>query len=104
MSGIPLLSLLIVVPLLAGVLCLFMKAPGARWVALIGTLIDFALSLYVWAKYDPDAIQEPYRRFREKGRMPGILQGSDCWALPTLADGRLYLRDHKQLVCLDVRK
>ena len=34
--------------------------------------------------------------------MPGLLEGSDCWALPTLAGGRLYLRDHQQLVCLDL--
>ena len=47
MNGLPLLSLLIVIPLLTGVLCLFVKAQGARWVALIGTLIDFALSLYI---------------------------------------------------------
>jgi outer membrane protein assembly factor BamB len=42
--------------------------------------------------------------FREKGKMPKILQGSDCWSLPALAGGRLYLRDHTQLICLDVRR
>jgi outer membrane protein assembly factor BamB len=42
--------------------------------------------------------------FREKGKMEKILQGSDCWSLPALAGGRLYLRDHTQLICLDVRK
>jgi outer membrane protein assembly factor BamB len=42
--------------------------------------------------------------FREKGKMQKILQGSDCWSLPALAGGRLYLRDHNQLICLDVRK
>ena len=57
MSGLPLLSLLIIVPLLAGVLCLFVKAEGARWIALLGTLIDFALSLYIWLQYNPDGVQ-----------------------------------------------
>jgi len=73
-SGLPLLSLLIVVPLLAGVLCLFVKAPGARWIALVGTLIDFAISLYIWAQYDPDGAQW---QFVEK--MP--LEGGVNWAL-----------------------
>jgi outer membrane protein assembly factor BamB len=42
--------------------------------------------------------------YREKGRMAGVLTGADCWALPALAGGQLYLRDHKQLVCLDLMK
>ena len=42
--------------------------------------------------------------FQAKGKMPHLLQGSDCWSLPALAAGRLYLRDHTQLICLDVRK
>ena len=54
MTGIPLLSLLIIVPLVAGVLCLFVKAEGARWLALIGTLIDLAISIYAWVQYNPD--------------------------------------------------
>ena len=54
MNGLPLLSLLIAIPLLAGVLCLMVKAEGARWITLIGTLIDLALSVYLWVRYDPD--------------------------------------------------
>ncbi len=27
-----------------------------------------------------------------------------CWTVPVLADGRLYIRDESQLLCLDVRK
>jgi len=56
-SGLPLLSLLIIVPLIAGVLCLMAKAEGARWIALVGTLIDFAISIYLWVRYDPDGAQ-----------------------------------------------
>ncbi len=47
------LSILIALPLIAGVLCLFVRAEGARWIALIATLLDFALSIYLWANYDP---------------------------------------------------
>ena len=28
---------------------------------------------------------------------------SKCWTVPTLADGRLYLRDESEIVCLDVQ-
>ena len=57
MSGLPLLSLLVAIPLVAGVLCLFVSDNGARWTALIATLIDFALSLGLWARFNPDGAQ-----------------------------------------------
>ena len=56
-NGLPLLSLLILVPIVAGILCLFVKAEGARWIALIGTLLDLALSIVLWAQYNPDGPQ-----------------------------------------------
>jgi outer membrane protein assembly factor BamB len=32
------------------------------------------------------------------------LQGArECWTMPALAGGRLFLRDHKEVVCLDLR-
>jgi NADH-quinone oxidoreductase subunit M len=73
-TGLPLLSLLIAIPIAAGVLCLFVRDQGARWVALIATLIDFALSLYLWANYDPDGAQW---QFVEKSP----LGGGVSWAL-----------------------
>jgi outer membrane protein assembly factor BamB len=42
--------------------------------------------------------------YHAKGKIEDVLQGSECWALPALASGRLYLRDHHQMVCLDLRK
>ena len=74
MTGIPLLSLLIIVPLVAGVLCLFVKAEGARWLALIGTLIDLAISIYAWVQYNPDG---PQWQFVEKYAIGGGVN----WAL-----------------------
>jgi NADH-quinone oxidoreductase subunit M len=73
-NAVPLLSLLIIVPLLAGVLCLFVKAQGARRIALGGTLIDLAIGIYLWVQYDPDGAQW---QFVEK--MP--LGGGVNWAL-----------------------
>ncbi|MFL6782659.1 MAG: NADH-quinone oxidoreductase subunit M, partial [Sphingomicrobium sp.] len=74
MSGLPLLSILIAVPLVAGALCLFLSASGARWAALIATLIDFVLSLYLWQNYDASGAQW---QFVERI----ALSGSISWAL-----------------------
>ena len=57
MSGLPLLTLLIAIPLAGAVLCLLVKDEGARWTALIATLIDLALSIYLWVQYDPNGAQ-----------------------------------------------
>jgi NADH-quinone oxidoreductase subunit M len=73
-NGLPLLSLLILVPIVAGILCLFVKAEGARWIALIGTLIDLALSILLWAQYNPDGAQWQFVE-----RYP--LGGGVSWAL-----------------------
>jgi outer membrane protein assembly factor BamB len=42
--------------------------------------------------------------FRNKGQIRVLEDSDDTWALPSLADGRLYLRDGTQVVCLDLRK
>jgi NADH-quinone oxidoreductase subunit M len=73
-SGLPLLSILIALPLAAGVLCLFAKDNGARWIALIATLLELALSIYLWVNYDPEG---PQWQFVEK--MP--LGGGVNWAV-----------------------
>ncbi len=39
--------------------------------------------------------------YQEKGRLQ-VLEGK-TWTAPSLAHGRLFLRDHKNMVCLDVR-
>jgi outer membrane protein assembly factor BamB len=41
--------------------------------------------------------------YRAKGEVRGLLEYK-AWAAPALAEGRLYLRDQKHLVCLDLRK
>jgi outer membrane protein assembly factor BamB len=44
------------------------------------------------------------KEFKEKGRMQSVLDSGECWALPALAGGFLYLRDHHNVVCLDLRE
>ena len=38
--------------------------------------------------------------YRERGSVE-VLDGK-CWTVPTLAGGRLYLRNHEEMLCLDV--
>ncbi|MBA4041772.1 MAG: NADH-quinone oxidoreductase subunit M [Sphingobium sp.] len=48
----PILSIMLAVPALAAVACLFLSANGARWLALAATLVDFALGVVLWANFD----------------------------------------------------
>ncbi|HZC37522.1 MAG TPA: NADH-quinone oxidoreductase subunit M, partial [Sphingomicrobium sp.] len=85
MSGLPLLTTLIAIPLIAGALCLFLNASGARWVALIATLIDLAISIDLWANFDPNG---PQWQFVEKQPLAGTISyalGIDGIALVLIA-------------------
>jgi NADH-quinone oxidoreductase subunit M len=52
MGGFPILSLMLLVPLLGAVACLKLEADAARRVALGATLIDFVLGIVLWAQFD----------------------------------------------------
>ena len=62
MLGLPILSLMLAVPLVAGFICLLVSASAARKVALAGTLINLALGAVLWAKYE---IGGPQWQFQE---------------------------------------
>jgi len=55
MSGI--LTLMIALPLLAGLACLYASPQQARWIALGATLADFALGVMLWISFDPGGAQ-----------------------------------------------
>ncbi|HSQ99149.1 MAG TPA: NADH-quinone oxidoreductase subunit M [Sphingomicrobium sp.] len=74
MMQLPLLTILIAVPLIAGVIALFLSAKGARWLALVATLVDLVLGAYLWAAYDPNGAQW---QFVEKVPLGGGIN----WAL-----------------------
>jgi len=59
-TSLPLLSILIALPLIAALLCLLVKANAARWIALVATLADLALGIYLWVNYNPDGAQWQY--------------------------------------------
>ncbi|MDP3906046.1 NADH-quinone oxidoreductase subunit M [Novosphingobium sp.] len=52
MADFPILSVMLLVPLVAAVACLLVEAKAARTIALIATLIDFVLGALLWANYD----------------------------------------------------
>ena len=74
MTGLPVLSLLIAIPFVAALLCLMVKANGARWIALIATLADLALGIAMWGAYDPNGAQWQFTEHASLG-------GPIAWAL-----------------------
>jgi len=52
MDGFPILSVMLLVPLLAAMACFMVDAPTARMLALVATLVDFALGVVLWCNYD----------------------------------------------------
>ena len=57
MTGFPILSLLMLVPLVGAGLVLKANREQARLIALVATLIDFALGVVLWANYDVGGVQ-----------------------------------------------
>ena len=45
MQGFPILTILIALPLLAALACLFVRAEAARWIALIATVVELVLGI-----------------------------------------------------------
>lgn len=57
MNGFPILSLMLAVPLVAAIGCLFADAKSARWIALAATLVDFVLGIILWSHYQVGGAQ-----------------------------------------------
>ncbi|CAA9531480.1 MAG: NADH-ubiquinone oxidoreductase chain M [uncultured Sphingosinicella sp.] len=72
--GFPILSLMLLVPLVAAGVCLFVSNNTARWLALGATLVDLALGIFLWGAYD---IGGPQWQFVENAP----LFGRFSWAL-----------------------
>lgn len=87
--------------------CVDLRTGEEKWMARNlrkGSLIYADGHLLVLTEHGTLALVEATPAgFRKKGEVANALQGSECWALPALASGRLYLRDHQQIVCLDLK-
>ncbi|WP_120715649.1 NADH-quinone oxidoreductase subunit M [Tsuneonella amylolytica] len=57
MGGFPILSVMLLVPLVGALACFFLEAKAARMVALVATLVDLALGIALWASYDVGGAQ-----------------------------------------------
>ena len=55
MSGFPILSLMMAVPMAGAIACLYAGANQARWIALLATLVDLVLGIALWANFDQSA-------------------------------------------------
>jgi NADH-quinone oxidoreductase subunit M len=73
-TGLPVLSILVGLPLIAGIIALFQSANGARWNALITTLISLAIGIWLWTAYDPDGAQWQFVEYFKLG-------GGIAWAM-----------------------
>ncbi len=74
LESLPILTILILLPLVAGGLCLFVGAASARWLALGATLANLAIGAALWAAYDPGGAQWQFVERLELG-------GGIAWAL-----------------------
>ncbi|WP_242096949.1 NADH-quinone oxidoreductase subunit M [Sphingomonas sp. CROZ-RG-20F-R02-07] len=74
MTGFPILSVMLAIPMIAAVVCLFLSAEGARRLALAATLVDFVLGIVMWAHYDIGGAQWQFVEHAD-------LFGSFAWAL-----------------------
>ncbi|WP_108809877.1 NADH-quinone oxidoreductase subunit M [Sphingorhabdus sp. Alg231-15] len=70
----PILSLMMGLPMLAAIICLFLSAHAARLLALVTTLVLFVLGVVLWANYD---IGGPQWQYVERVEM----FGNFAWAL-----------------------
>lgn len=76
MTDFPILSLMLLVPMLGAIACLFSGAATARWIALGATLIDLVLGIVLWMNFDQSG-SAPQWQFTEYAPVFGRF----AWAL-----------------------
>ncbi|HVI97988.1 MAG TPA: NADH-quinone oxidoreductase subunit M [Sphingomonas sp.] len=81
MHGFPILSIMLAIPAVAAVVCLFLDAKGARWLALGATLIDLVLGAVLWANFDVGGAQWQFQESLPLFGGFGWMLGIDGFAL-----------------------
>jgi NADH-quinone oxidoreductase subunit M len=76
MTGFPILSLMLAVPMAGAIACLFSGANTARWIALAATLANLVLGIILWASFD-QSVSAPQWQFTEYAPIFGRF----AWAL-----------------------
>ncbi|MEH3103384.1 MAG: NADH-quinone oxidoreductase subunit M [Sphingomonas phyllosphaerae] len=77
----PILSLMLAVPAVAAIACLFLSAPAARVTALAATLIDLALGVVLWTSFDVGGAQWQFVEYAPLFGRFGWALGIDGYAL-----------------------
>jgi NADH-quinone oxidoreductase subunit M len=70
MTGLPILSILLAVPLIGAIACLFVSAPAARWIALAATLIDLLLGIWLWTAFEVGGPQWQFVEYQKMAFSP----------------------------------
>jgi NADH-quinone oxidoreductase subunit M len=64
MTGFPILSLMLAIPMVGAIACLFAGANQARWIALLATMADLVLGIVLWVNFD-QSVGAPQWQFTE---------------------------------------
>jgi len=73
----PILTLMLAVPMVGAIACLYVPARTARWIALLATLVDLLLGIVLWVTFD-QSVGAPEWQFVE---LHEGLFGRFSWAL-----------------------
>jgi NADH-quinone oxidoreductase subunit M len=74
MTGFPILSAILALPLLGALACLLTSASGARWIALLTTLATLALCVGLWLTFETGGPQWQFTEYSQ-------IFGRFAWAL-----------------------
>ncbi|WP_375273251.1 NADH-quinone oxidoreductase subunit M [Sphingomonas sp.] len=85
MNGFPILSVMLAVPAIAAVACLFLSAQAARTTALAATLINLALGVVLWTGFDLGGAQWQFVESAPLFGRFGWALGIDGYALLLIA-------------------
>jgi outer membrane protein assembly factor BamB len=87
--------------------CLDLKTGEVKWSERVDqrySLLSAEKKLLVWGERGSLLLVRPTPdAYTVEGELPNLL-AYKSWAMPALADGMLYLRDDRHLVCLDLRR
>ena len=88
--------------------CLDLVTGTEKWTAPhVGKVVPLLVDGHLILQHeDGDLILVEARgdQFREKARLSPFSDREEVWALPALAAGRLYVRNHKEVVCVELKR
>ncbi|QDU09339.1 PQQ-binding-like beta-propeller repeat protein [Gimesia aquarii] len=87
--------------------CLDMQRGKVQWISRrVGKCTQIAVQDHIICLTEQGTlilIEANPTEYREKGKLTGLLSFK-AWAHPAIADKRLYIRDEKRLICIDLKQ